>query len=93
MITIEQIQPSNENVKENTIEKENPHSHTNCVDKKVLLTFLDECKACPAPNQTNDVTLVKLINAITRLADIIRGPKSSTKEIVPPEITPTCLSK
>jgi hypothetical protein len=82
---------SKENTKEITNEKhEDCHCHANCVDKQIFLNFLDECKAAPAPDQSNDTTLVKLIASIHRLADIIRGSKTSSKESVPSESIPTC---
>ena len=65
---------------------EDCHCHTNCVDKQIFLNFLDECKTTSLPNQSNVVTLQKLFNAISKLADIIRGSNSSSKESTPIEL-------
>ena len=50
---------------------------TNCVDKEVIQNFLDECQPTATVNQSSDESLKKLRNTISRLADSIRGPKSS----------------
>ena len=61
---------------------EDCHCHLNCVDKQVFLKFLDECQSSSSKNQSNDETLKKFFSTISRLADIIRGSKSSpTKHI------------
>ena len=53
---------------------------TNCVDnydKEVFRNFLDECQATTSTNQTSDERLKTLCNTISRLADTLRGSKSS----------------
>ena len=52
---------------------------TNCVDKEVIQNFLEECQSNTIVNQSNEETLEKLRNTISRLAEYIRGSKSSLK--------------
>ena len=67
---------------------------TNCVDKEVFQNFLDECQSTTSTNQTSDETLKKLCNTISRLADTLRGTKSSLQNIfqIDPN-DPPCQSK
>ena len=85
-------------VNENTIGKANTthkdcKCHSNCVDKQVFLNFLDECHSSTSTNQSNEETLKKLFSVISRLADSIRGFKSSQKIIQFDQNDPSCQLK